>query len=90
MRAGSRYLQGLEDYLPVLSALVSVHDLEINIAQDEADLLSYRVSLYRALGGTWTDSMEDGAELKPESDDEVAAIAAEKTENEIAPAKEGI
>ncbi|WP_321402259.1 efflux transporter outer membrane subunit [Maridesulfovibrio sp.] len=88
--AGSRYLQGLEDYLPVLSALVSVHDLEINIAQDEADLLSYRVSLYRALGGTWTDSLEDGAELKPESDDEVAAIAAEKTENEIAPAKEGI
>jgi len=88
--AGSRYLQGLEDYLPVLNALVSVHNLEINIAQDEADLLSYRVSLYRALGGTWTSSLEDGAELKPETEDMEAVAAAKKVENEIVPAKEGI
>jgi len=87
--AGSRYLQGLEDYLPVLSALVSVHDLEINIAQDEADLLSYRVSLYRALGGTWTDTLDDGSELKSEAD-EADVIAAGTIENKTAPAKEGI
>ncbi|WP_415719716.1 efflux transporter outer membrane subunit [Maridesulfovibrio sp.] len=88
--AGSRYLQGLEDYLPVLSALVSVHDLEINIAQDEADLLSYRVSLYRALGGTWTDALEDGAELKTDADDEAAVVVADKIKRETAPVKEGI
>lgn len=88
--AGTRYLQGLEDYLPVLSALVSVHDLEINIAQDEADLLSYRVSLYRALGGTWTKTLEDGAELKPEADDESAVVAAEKFEKQSVPAQGGI
>ncbi|WP_320174519.1 efflux transporter outer membrane subunit [Maridesulfovibrio sp.] len=88
--AGSRYLQGLEDYLPVLSALVSVHDLEINIAQDEADLLSYRVGLYRALGGTWTNTLEDGAELKPEADDEAAVAAADKLEKQSVPAQEGI
>lgn len=86
--AGSRYLQGLEDYLPVLSALVSVQDLEINIAQDEANLRNYRVALYRSLGGTWTDSLEDVAELKSDND-ESAADAVEKTEEQSAPAKKG-
>ncbi len=87
--AGSRYLQGLEDYLPVLSALVSVQDLEINIAQDEANLRNYRVSLYKALGGTWTKSLEDAAELKPEGADETAVVAAEKIEEQSAPVKQG-
>ncbi len=86
--AGSRYLQGLVDYLPVISALVSVHDLEINIAQDEADLLTYRVSLYRALGGTWTDGLEDGAELKTEVDE--SEVVTQKIEKQSVPAPEGI
>jgi len=55
----SRYTQGLEDYLPVLTALLSVQDLEISEVEDQTDLLLYRVALYRALGGSWTD------ELKP-------------------------
>ncbi|WP_291328545.1 efflux transporter outer membrane subunit [Desulfovibrio sp. UCD-KL4C] len=66
--AGSRYLQGLEDYLPVLTALVSVQDLEINIVEDEANLLLYRVELYRALGGNWTDSLTSADELPSEDD----------------------
>lgn len=82
--AGSRYLQGLEDYLPVLSALVSVQDLEISIAADEADLLGYRVSLYRALGGSWTGTLTDPAEITAEKDDESVVKAAEKLEKTIA------
>ena len=50
----SRYSQGLDDYLPVLTALLSVQDLEITAVQDQTDLLLYRVALYRALGGSWT------------------------------------
>ncbi|SDL32938.1 efflux transporter, outer membrane factor (OMF) lipoprotein, NodT family [Maridesulfovibrio ferrireducens] len=65
--AGSRYLQGLEEYLPVLSALLSVQSLEINIVEDESNLLLYRVSLYRALGGNWTDSLTSADELSETS-----------------------
>lgn len=56
--AVSRYTQGLDTYLPVLSALLSVQDLEISMATDRTDLLLYRVALHRALGGTWAQSME--------------------------------
>jgi NodT family efflux transporter outer membrane factor (OMF) lipoprotein len=55
--ATSRYRQGLDDYLPVLTALLSVQDLEVSEVEDNTDLLLYRVALYRALGGTWTDSL---------------------------------
>lgn len=55
----SRYTQGLDDYLPVLSALLSVQDLEISLADEQTNLLLYRVALHRALGGTWTGAMEN-------------------------------
>ena len=57
--AVSRYTQGLDDYLPVLSALMSVQDLEVTMATERTNLMLYRVALYRALGGTWTDSLAD-------------------------------
>lgn len=57
--AGSRYLQALVDYLPVLSALLSVQELELSLAGYRSDLLLYRVALYRALGGTWTSDLND-------------------------------
>lgn len=72
--ATSRYRQGLDDYLPVLNALLSVQDLEISMADDSTNLLLYRVALHRALGGTWTD------ELKQPAGQEVSADT--KTENE--------
>jgi NodT family efflux transporter outer membrane factor (OMF) lipoprotein len=59
--AVSRYAQGLDDYLPVLSALMSVQDLEVTMATERTNLMLYRVALYRALGGTWTDSLTDPA-----------------------------
>jgi outer membrane protein TolC len=46
--------QGLADYLPVLNALVNLSNLERSSIQAQRLLLSYRVQLYRALGGTWS------------------------------------
>lgn len=54
----SRYSQGLDDYLPVLTALFSVQELEISEVEDQTNLLLYRVALHRALGGTWTDGLQ--------------------------------
>lgn len=46
--------QGQSDYLPVLNALTSLAALERSGLQAQRQLLSYRVQLYRALGGTWS------------------------------------
>jgi len=48
-----RYRKGLNDYLPVLSALIAVQRLERDTVLARFDRLNYRVQLYRALGGTW-------------------------------------
>jgi NodT family efflux transporter outer membrane factor (OMF) lipoprotein len=55
--AGSRYRNGLTDYLPVLTQLLAVQRLERNLIRQQANLLNARVSLYRSLGGTWMDSL---------------------------------
>jgi len=55
--AGNRYRKGLTDYLPVLTQLLTVQGLERNLIQQQANLLGARISLYRALGGTWTESL---------------------------------
>jgi hypothetical protein len=46
--------QGQSDYLPVLNALSSLAALERGILRAQRLLLSYRIQLYRALGGTWS------------------------------------
>ncbi len=56
--ARSRYRNGLNDYLPVLTQLLSVQNLERTQIQRQADLLVARVDLYRALGGQWTDRLK--------------------------------
>jgi len=55
--AGIRYRNGLTDYLPVLTQLLLVQELERNLIRQKANLLAFRISLYRALGGTWTESL---------------------------------
>ena len=55
--AGNRYRKGLNDYLPVLTQLLTVQDLERELIRQQANLLEARISLYRALGGTWTQSL---------------------------------
>ena len=46
--------QGQSDYLPVLTALNSLVDLERAGLQAQRLLLNDRVELYRSLGGTWS------------------------------------
>ena len=55
--AGNRYRNGLNDYLPVLTQLLSVQRLERELVQRKADLLATRIQLHRALGGTWPEEM---------------------------------
>ncbi len=55
--AVARYRKGLSDYLPVLTQLLSLQNLERDMIQRQTELLVYRINLYRALGGTWTDSL---------------------------------
>ncbi|HYV48765.1 MAG TPA: TolC family protein [Myxococcaceae bacterium] len=46
--------QGQSDYLPVLTAQANLASLERGGLRAQRLLLSYRVQLYRALGGTWS------------------------------------
>jgi hypothetical protein len=46
-------LEGLSDFLPVLTSLQSVQQTELSLLGARRQLLSYRVQLHRALGGSW-------------------------------------
>ena len=62
----NRYMQGLTDYLPVLTALQSLQQLEREVLTQNRQLLLTRVHLYRALGGAHFLAMpgkEPGKEL---------------------------
>jgi outer membrane protein TolC len=50
-QARHRYQHGQADYLPVLSALVSLQKLEQNLIRQQRVVLNYRLQLYSALGG---------------------------------------
>lgn len=52
--ASSRYRKGLNDYLPVLAALERTQLLARATVVARREMLTFRLSLYRALGGTWT------------------------------------
>ena len=56
-QATLRYRNGLTDYLPVLTQLLSVQNLERNLITQRTTLLTNRISLYRSLGGTWTNNL---------------------------------
>jgi NodT family efflux transporter outer membrane factor (OMF) lipoprotein len=56
-QAGLRYQRGLNDYLPVLTQLLAVQGLERDIIRRKTDLISARIRLYRALGGTWSNDL---------------------------------
>ncbi|MCK4619201.1 MAG: efflux transporter outer membrane subunit, partial [Desulfobacterales bacterium] len=63
-QATLRYRNGLTDYLPVLTQLLSVQDLERDLITQHATLLTNRISLYRSLGGTWTEDLIFAAKLQ--------------------------
>lgn len=56
-QATDRYRKGVNDYLPVLTQLISVQELERDLIRKEATLLTARITLYRALGGTWMQAL---------------------------------
>ncbi len=56
--AQARYAEGLTDFLPVLEALERLQTTEGSLIDARRQLLSYRVALYRALGGTWTRNLD--------------------------------
>lgn len=56
--AVQRYRKGLNDYLPVLTALERTQALTRILVTARRDLLTFRVNLYRALGGDWTRDLE--------------------------------
>lgn len=54
-----RYLQGQSGYLPLLQEVLNVQSLERKMIQQQAELIKFRISLYRALGGSWTYDLAD-------------------------------
>ena len=73
MEAGNRYRNGLTDYLPVLTQLLTFQGLERDLIQQKTKLLISRVNLYRALGGTWTESLQPGVENRNQKIDNKSA-----------------
>jgi multidrug efflux system outer membrane protein len=65
--ASQRYRKALNDYLPVLAALERTQELTRSLVTARRDLLTFRVNLYRALGGTWTEQLEPAPRLSDES-----------------------
>ena len=65
--ARARYAAGLIDFLPVLNAIQSQQSSEIAVLQAQRQAVSYRLQLFRALGGTWTRELEAPRPLKLES-----------------------
>lgn len=57
-QARLRYGSGLSDYLPVLTALQALQVLERSYLTSLRTQYSYRIQLYRALGGSWAGERE--------------------------------
>ena len=53
----SRYVHGLINYVTVLITVQSLQGLQRRLISEQRRLLSNRASLYRALGGHWTDAL---------------------------------
>jgi len=52
-QAQLRYKNGLNDYLPVLTALQSLQELQRQRLTARRELIRFRIRLYEALGGSW-------------------------------------
>lgn len=63
-----RYLQGQSGYLPLLQEILNVQRLERSMIKQQAELIKFRISLYRALGGSWTYDLADVHKSFPKDD----------------------
>ncbi len=66
-QAQARYQAGLVDFLRVLTAQQNKQRLEVQLLGAERQLLSYRVQLCRALGGTWTKKLTAPKVVEPKN-----------------------
>lgn len=73
--ARARYLSGVGDYLPVLSALGSLQQVEQQVVAQQRAVLAQRVGLHRALGGGWTAALQPAGagNARAGADDEIIA-----------------
>ncbi|MFW5741555.1 MAG: RND transporter, partial [Myxococcota bacterium] len=62
-----RYQQGLTDFLPVLTSLQILQSSEQALLTSERQLISHRIQLCRALGGTWTAELDKPAKENDDS-----------------------
>ena len=62
--ARERYLKGIDNYLPVLTQILKVQALAVDLIKRQAELLIARVELHRSLGGTWTNRLAPGGDMK--------------------------
>ncbi len=53
VEAREQYRKGVDDYLPVLTQIVAVQNLERNLIEQQTQLLIDRIDLFEALGGNW-------------------------------------
>jgi len=60
--ARQRYVNGLSDYLPVLTALEALQRLQRDRLSAQRRLISYRIQLCRAVGGVWPKTLEPSVE----------------------------
>ena len=56
--AKERYMAGLSEFLPVLTALGTLQRVEQSVVLSQKQVRTYRVQLCRALGGSWTQQLE--------------------------------
>ena len=59
IQARLRYAGGVESYLEVLAAVQTEQALQRLLITERAGVLRARAQLLRALGGSWTESLED-------------------------------
>jgi len=57
----ARYLQGVDDYLPVLSALQELREIERDLIAERLNLVLLRIALHRAVGGSLTFDQAENA-----------------------------
>jgi NodT family efflux transporter outer membrane factor (OMF) lipoprotein len=60
VEAREQYRKGVDDYLPVLTQLLAVQNLERDLITQNAQLFIDRIDLYTALGGNWPDTVVAG------------------------------
>ncbi len=56
-QAKLRYANGLSDYLPVLTAVQALQRLQRVEVTARRQMISFRIQLYRALGGSWPEEL---------------------------------